>query len=190
MKKFFAVFILFILSINVGTIKAQSYVELNNLNRIILNEHNLWSKTTSLDRQPSFSELKKLDQSSNRTTSIFGASGAYTTAIKLTNINAKNNTWFVILHVNYLDVGTAYWQPDKGDIVRLESFGHLENKSPKLSHSQAFSLPLNNAEKGTLWIYIQAKMFPTPADIKFESKTEFYNNLSLLILLLQCHQQQ
>ena len=77
--------------------------------------------------------------------------------------------------MNYLDIGTAYWQPIQGKPILLEQFGQVESESPRLAHSQVFSLPLSDKESGTLWIYVQAKMFATPAVIKFYSKTEFYS---------------
>ena len=52
----------------------------------------------------------------------------------------------------------------------------MESENPKLAHSQAFTLPLSHKARGTLWVYIQAKMFAKPAVIKLYSKTEFYSN--------------
>ena len=176
MTKHSAFFVLFIFSMTTFSINAQPYVKLDNHDKIELNEQNLWLQTQSLNTNPSFVDLNQLYQNGNRVTSTFGGSGAYITKIKLTNIKAQKDTWFVNVNTVYLDIGTAYWQPDHGEIIRLESFGQIGDENPKLAHSQAFSLPLNHKESGTLWIYIQAKMFATPVFVKLYSKTEFYKN--------------
>lgn len=180
MKFSFVLFALFVCFFNVNSINAQPYAELANLNKTALNEHNLWLQTKSLDKSVSFVELRQLYQNANRVKSTFGGSGAYVTKIKLTNIKGQNDTWFVNLDAVYLDVGTAYWQAEQGDPIRLENFSQLGNTNPRLAHSQVFSLPLNHAESGTLWIYIQAKMFATPAVIKLYSKTTFYSQQFLI----------
>lgn len=173
-------FAILVFSIIASSISAQPYVKLNNLNKIELNEQNLWHQTQSLDRTPSFVELTHSYANASRVTSTFGGSGAYITKIKLTNIQGKKDTWFVNTHAVYLDIGTAYWQPDHGKPIKLENFGQIGSENPKLAHSQIFTLPLNHEESGTLWVYIQAKMFATPAVIAIYSKTEFYKKQFLI----------
>ncbi|PKH05960.1 diguanylate cyclase [Moritella sp. Urea-trap-13] len=180
MKFFFVSFTLFVFLFNVNSISAQPYVELDNLNKIELDEHNLWFQTQLLDKSLSFVKLRQLYENANRVTSTFGGSGAYVTKIKLTNTKGQQDTWFVNLEAVYLDIGTAYWQPEHGEPIRLENFGQVGNENPKLAHSQVFSLPLDHEESGTLWVYIQAKMFATPVVIKFYSKTEFYSKQFLI----------
>ena len=180
MFKICIIFTFFILSFNVNSTTISSDIKLASSNSIPLNEFNLWSETKSLDSAPSFLELDWLYENSIRVPSTLGRTGAYVTKIKLTNSKEKSETWFVNLHVNYLDIGTAYWQPEHGDIVKLESFGQTESENPKLAHSQVFSLPLTYGESGTLWLYIQAKIFAIPADLKFESKAEFYRSQFLI----------
>ena len=77
--------------------------------------------------------------------------------------------------MNYLDIGTAYWQPVQGEPILLESFSQVNSQNPKVAHSQTFSLSLDKTESGTLWIYVNAKIFAVPADIKIFNKAEFYN---------------
>jgi hypothetical protein len=173
-----AFFALLIFSMVTVSINAQPYVKLDSLNQIKLNEHNLWHQSQFIETSPSFAELSQWYQNAKQVTSTLGRSGAYITKIKLINIKGQKDTWFVNLHANYLDIGVAYWQSDSGEIITLESFGQIGSTSPKLTHSQAFSLSLNREESGTLWIYIQAKMFATPVVVKFESKTEFYSRHS------------
>ncbi|MDX2369434.1 MAG: diguanylate cyclase [Colwellia sp.] len=173
-------FAMIFFSIFASSISAQSYVELDNRNKIEINEYNLWRQTPPLDKSPSFAELSQLHQNANSVTSTFGGSGAYISKIKLTNTKGQKDTWFVNIHAVYLDVGTAYWQPDRGELIQLENFGPIDRENPKLTHSQAFSLPLDHEESGTLWVYIQAKIFATPVVVKLYSKTEFYRKQFLI----------
>lgn len=175
-----AFFALFFFSMIASSISAQPYTELDSRNKIELNEHNLWRQTKSLDTSPNFLELNQSYQNANRVTSTFGGSGAYITKIKLANTKGQKDTWFVNIHAVYLDIGTAYWQPKHGEPIQLESFGQISSTSPKLAHSQVFSLPLSPKESGTLWIFIQAEMFATPVVIKLYSKAEFYKNQFLI----------
>ena len=175
MIKHTIVFALLLFSMISNSLSAQPTVSLYNLDAVKINDHNLWLKTESLDTAPGFVALSQLYQSAHRVSSALGGNGAYVTKIHLTN-TAHKSTWFVSVQTNFLDTGTAYWQPNHGEAIPLEKFGQIKSESPKLAHSQAFSLPLEHQESGTLWIYIQAKMFTTPVVIKFYSKTEFYNN--------------
>ncbi len=176
MIKHTVLFALFSFSILSSLVNAQPLVKLDSLNKIELSEQDLWLQTPSLDSSPTFAELSSLYQNANRVTSTFGGSGAYITKIRLTNVKGMMDTWFVNLQANYLDIGAAYWQPEQGELTHLEKFGQIESESPKLAHSQVFSLPLGHEESGTLWIFIQAKMFPTPVVINIYSKTAFNNN--------------
>ena len=162
------------------SIGAQPYVKLDDHSRIELNEQSLWHQTQSLETNPTFSSLAQLYADSNNVKSTFGGSGAYITKIKLSNLKIKNDTWFVNIHAVYLDIGTAYWQPDSGKPIQLENFGQMGSTNPRLAHSQAFSLPLKPKENGTLWVFIQAKMFATPVVVELYSKTEFYQKQFLI----------
>jgi diguanylate cyclase (GGDEF)-like protein len=174
--KHLVLFSLLIFSAVSISVCAQSDIKLDNSNLIELNEQNLWFKTQPLDASPNFLELKRLYENGNEVVSTLGRSGAYATKINITNVQKEKDTWFVNIHMNYLDIGTAYWQPIQGKPFLLEKFGQIKSTSPRLAHSQAFSLPLVHQESGTLWIYVQAKMFATPAIIKIYSKTEFYSS--------------
>lgn len=177
--KYSAFLVLFVLLIIANSINAQAYVALKHDN-IQLNEDDLWRQTQLLDSNPSFLALTQSYQMAKKVTSTFGGTGAYVTQVNLTNTTDQMTTWYVNIHAVYLDVGTAYWQPDHGELVTLESFGQRTSENPKLAHSQVFSLPLKPQESGTLWIYIQAKMFATPALIEFDNKTEFYKKQFLI----------
>lgn len=161
---------------------AQAYITLIDSDKTELEEHNLWHQPhpQRSDKDLSFVELRQMYQGAHQVASTFGGRGAYVSKIKIINGNDDFHTWFVNINAVYLDIGTAYWQSDKGHVVALERFGQLESTSPRLAHSQAFSLPLNHNESGTLWIYMQAKMFATPAVINFYSKTAFYRNQFLI----------
>ncbi len=162
------------------SIGAEPYVKLDGHSKIKLNEQRLWHQTENLEKNPTFSSLTQLYQNSNVVTSTFGGSGAYIAKINLSNLNIKNDIWFVNIQAIYLDIGTAYWQPENGKPIQLENFGQMDSDNPKLAHSQAFSLPLKPKENGTLWVYIQAKMFATPVIIELYNKTEFYQKQFLI----------
>jgi diguanylate cyclase (GGDEF)-like protein len=180
MTKYTAFFTLVFFSMIAGSVSAELHVALDDTLQIELDEHNLWRETESLDKSPSFAEIHELYQSANQVVSTLARSGSYLTKIKLTNAKEKKDTWFANISAVYLDIGTAYWQSDDGEIIPLENFGQMESGNPRLAHSQAFSLPLQHKESGTLWIYIQAKMFATPVVIKIYSKTEFYSKQFLI----------
>lgn len=184
MRKYIALLALLLLPTIAYSSGIDSYALSGDVKQTQLNEKTLWYKTQSLDKNPTFEELKRLQVSAENVKTTLGARGAYLTKIKLTNSHTNNNnsndTWFVNISAVYLDVGTAYWQSDSGSIIPLENFGQLGSKSPRLAHSQAFSLPLNSEESGTLWIYIQAELFATPAIIKIYNKSEFYSKQFLV----------
>lgn len=171
-------------SLHICSVSVQAYVALTDSDKMELQEHNLWyqpqPQPLSSDNTPSFSELDQIYQGAHQVTSTFGGRGAYVSQIKLINGKDISDTWFVNINAVYLDIGAAYWQPDEGDVVVLERFGQLGSTSPRLAHSQAFSLPLSHNESGTLWVYIQAKMFATPAVVDIYSKTAFYRNQFLI----------
>ena len=108
MKQYFTFFALFILYLNVGSINAQPYVNIGNLNKIELNERNLWLQTKSINSNPSFQVLNQLYQNGNQVHSTFGGSGAYVTKVNLSNKSGEKGTWFVNVNAVYLDIGTAY----------------------------------------------------------------------------------
>ncbi|MFT5789492.1 MAG: diguanylate cyclase (GGDEF)-like protein [Shewanella sp.] len=174
---FYAVLVCSLLT---SAVSAAPYMALDDRDKIELTEDNLWFKTQSINSNPSFNTLEKLFKTANRVPTTLGGNGAYATKIKLASTRAQTRVWFVNLHANYLDVGTAFWQPDSGEIVRLENFGQIEGTNPKLAHSQAFSLILKGEEAGTLWIYIQAKKFATPVTVKVYSEAAFYDNQFLI----------
>jgi diguanylate cyclase (GGDEF)-like protein len=176
MIKYFLLFTLFSFSILSGSVAAQPSVQLDNLSKVTLNERNLWLQTQPQKMNPSFEELSGLYQSASQSITTLGGSGAYVTKVKITNTTDNKNTWFVNIQTNYLDIGTAYWQPDNSELIPLEKFGQMVSENPKLTHSQAFSLPIDGGESGALWVFIQAKMFTTPAVIKIYNKTAFYSN--------------
>lgn len=180
MTKNIVLFILLIFPMIASSIYSEPPVKLDSTNQIEFNEKNLWHQVQSLDKTPSFTKLNQLYQGANQVTSTFGGRGAYLTKIEIANNTEEKNTWFANVSAVYLDIGTAYWQPEHGSAVLLENFGQLENNNPKITHSQAFSLPLNSKESGTLWIYIQAKLFATPVVIKIYNKADFYSRQFLI----------
>lgn len=156
-------------------IRAQPSISLNQSNQLQLDEFNLWYQVQALDRTPSFEELVHLHEQSEPVNTTLGGRGAYLTKIEVSHERQRDLVWFINISANYLDIGTAYWQTDRGEVLALESFGQVDSASPRLAHTQVFSLPLAGNERGTLWIYLQAKVFAVPAYILAMANTEFYN---------------
>ncbi len=180
MIKYILFFVFYVFSNSVSAIESVPYIVLNDLKQIEVDEYSLWYQAESLNRNPTFEELNYLYSKAKPIASTLAVSGAYLTKIKIINSNEINDIWFVNISAVYLDIGTAFWQADNGDIKPLESFGQLKSQNPKIAHSQTFSLPLKYKETGTVWIYVQAKLFATPAVIKIYNKSEFYNKQFLV----------
>jgi diguanylate cyclase (GGDEF)-like protein len=180
MIKYILFFVFYVFSNSVSAIESVPYIVLNDAKQTEVDEYSLWYQTESLNRNPTFEELSQLYSKANSIVSTLAASGAYLTKIKITNSNQINDIWFVNISAVYLDIGTAFWQADNGDIKPLENFGQLKSQNPKIAHSQTFSLPLKYKEAGTVWVYVQAKLFATPAVIKIYNKSEFYNKQFLV----------
>ncbi|GAA0817214.1 hypothetical protein GCM10009111_18170 [Colwellia asteriadis] len=180
MIKNILLFTLFIFSNYIHANNVASTAHLDGINTVTLNEHNLWSSVNDSSAPESFTELTNLFTNAAPVSSSQGGRGAFITAIKVINTANSHNTWFVNLHVNYLDIGQAYWQTEQGKVIPLEDFGHIGTENPKMAHSQTFSLPLADSQSGTLWIYIQAKVFPTPAVINIYNQANFYKKQVLI----------
>ncbi|MEZ9369776.1 MULTISPECIES: diguanylate cyclase [unclassified Shewanella] len=170
-----ALFVCFLISLAVGTVSASPYVTLDERDKIEIVEENLWYKTSPLISDPRFTDLVLLYADAKQVTSTLGGNGAFVARIPLANSRDIQHTRFVNLYTNYLDIGTAYWQSEQGEVVALASFGQITGTNPKLAHSQTFSLMLSQQERGVLWIFIQAKKFATPVDVNIYSKAAFYN---------------
>ena len=155
---------------------ATPYVEIDESETIKLVEDNLWFKTQPQNANPNFEQITQLFAHAEPVLSTIGGTGAYVTKINISNTFASPQARFVKLHSNYLDIGTAYWQPEQGKAIDLKSFGQMDGTNPKLAHSQAFSIALNSQASGTLWIYIQAKQFATPVTVTIYSEPAFYQN--------------
>lgn len=180
MIKYILFFVFYVFSNSVSAIESVPYIVLNDLKQIEVDEYSLWYQTESLNRNPTFEELNYLYSKAKPIASTLAVNGAYLTKIKIINSNEINDIWFVNISAVYLDIGTAFWQADNGDIKPLENFGQLKSQNPKIAHSQTFSLPLKYKERGTVWIYVQAKLFATPAVLKIYNKPEFYNKQFLV----------
>jgi diguanylate cyclase (GGDEF)-like protein len=180
MIKYILLLIFYFFSNHASTSELVPYIVLNEAKQTEVNEYSLWYQTEIINRNPTFEKLNQLSVKANPVASTLAARGAYLTKIKITNSNPINDIWFVNISAVYLDIGTAYWQTAKGEIKPLENFGQLKSQNPKIAHSQTFSLPLKYQETGTLWVYVQAKLFATPAVIKIYNKSEFYNKQFLV----------
>lgn len=174
---FSCVFFFYFFSIEIN---AQSSVQLKKQSQLELAEVNLWRKVATQKTGPSFEQLTQLFENGQAVESTIAKSGAFVTKISLDHFNAYQQTWYVKLYANFLDIGTAYWQSENGGVINLDDFGQLSSLSPKLLHSQAFPFILNKEEKGTLWLFIQSKKFAIPAIVEFYRDDAFYRKQFLV----------
>ena len=167
----YLLFFIFFMTTNVS---AQTQLVLNGHERTILDDTYLWSSTNTQGTPNSFKVLLERFNTAKPILSTLGGMGAYVSKIDVNNMSDKERSLFVNLSANYLDVGSAYWQPKLGEAYNLGEFGYIGGIGPKLAHSQVVPLSLKPNEAGTLWIYIEAKKFTTPVSVSIYSSDAFY----------------
>ena len=156
-------------------------------NNITLEDDNLWRPVTAFNAPPSAQQVITSYKNASETSNLLGKSGAVVTKIALNN--PTTGDWYVLPQANFIDVGLAYWQTEQGDIVKLADFSQSHVNQPAiLMHGQAFKLPFYAPSSGYLWIYLEAKHYPTPVDLSILSEGaflhhQFYiNSLSLIAI--------
>lgn len=164
--------------------------ELNEQDIQLINETSVWRRIESHQAPLNFAAIKQLLPSSKAIqSSIIGTSGAYLAKISLRNAQYLTSTWYINPNSNFVDKGIAFWQQSDGSIVRLADFSQFNDKNiPILMHSQAFSLTIQPYEQGVLWLYIEAKQYTYPLDLKVFSESAFYrhqfiNNITTYIAI-------
>lgn len=152
--------------------------ELTTQDLQIVNEKQVWRSIDNHQAPLNFAAIKQLLPVSKKIkTSILGSSGAYLARIPLYNGQYLTNTWYVNPHANFVDKGMAFWQQSDGKVVKLADFSQFnDQKIPILMHSQAFSLTAKPYEQGVLWLYIEAKEYSYPLDLKIFSESAFYRH--------------
>jgi diguanylate cyclase (GGDEF)-like protein len=110
-------------------------------------------------------------------TSVIGSSSAYLAKIPFRNARYITSTWYINPNANFVDEGIAFWQKSDGSVLKLADFSQFnDNEIPILMHSQAFSLTTKPYEQGVLWLYIEAKEYSYPLDLKIFSESAFYRH--------------
>jgi diguanylate cyclase (GGDEF)-like protein len=158
--------------------KKTPYFELNELNTQQINEKLIWRSIESHQTPLNFAAIKQLlPLSKNIEKSIIGTSGAYLAKIPLRNTKYLTTTWYLNPNTNFVDKGIAFWEQSDGSILKLADFSQFNDKSiPILMHSQAFSLTTQPYEQGVLWLYIEAKQYTYPLNLKIFSESAFYRH--------------
>ena len=146
----------------------------------IYNAHSNQLMISSLSSESVINKSQQLlkrqaDLNASETSNLLGKSGAVVTKIALNN--PTTGDWYVLPQANFIDVGLAYWQTEQGDIVKLADFSQSHVNQPAiLMHGQAFKLPFYAPSSGYLWIYLEAKHYPTPVDLSILSEGAFLHH--------------
>jgi diguanylate cyclase (GGDEF)-like protein len=152
--------------------------ELKQENMQTISEKLVWRSIDKHHTPLNFAGIKQLlPLSKPIENSIIGSSGAYLAKVPLRNTQYLTTTWYINPHANFVDKGIAFWQQSDGSTLRLADFSQTnDNEIPTLMHSQAFSLTAEPYEQGVLWLYIEAKAFSYPLDLKVYSESAFYRH--------------
>jgi len=146
-----------------------------NTDTTTLSDDNFWRLTTSSGTAPSAEQVVSLYRNSTETNNLLGKSDAVVTKIALQSNTPSD--WYILPQANFIDVGVAYWQSDNGDLIKLADFSQSHINQPAIiMHGQAFKLSFASAGKGYLWIYLDAKHYPTPVDLKILSEPAFLHH--------------
>lgn len=151
--------------------------KLTDQNLLLIDEKLIWRRIDTQQKAPlNFAAIKQLlPLSKPISKSAISTSGAYLAKIPLYNSQYFTNTWYINPNSNFVDKGIAFWQKSDGSVLKLADFSQFnDNKIPILMHSQAFSLTAEPLERGVLWLYIEAKQFTYPLDLKVFNESTFY----------------
>lgn len=113
-----------------------------------------------------------LQQSSPAVHSLLGQRGG--ALAKLPFNTHRAGDWYVMPIANFVDQGKAYWQDELGNITEIADFSQSQHQNSSiLMHGQAFKLHFNKPSSGFLWIYLNAKHYPTPVHISVVPAEQF-----------------
>ncbi|MCU4677025.1 diguanylate cyclase [Catenovulum sp. 2E275] len=148
-------------------------------NEIIQTDNSIWYpinlKTPINDQQ--LANLYK--QSDLPVGSLLGQRGGAIT--RLTLSTDHNGIWYVMPVANFVDEGKAFWQDHTGKITQIADFSQFKNRPTVINmHGQAFKLALDKGSHGTLWIYLNAKHYPTPVHISILPENRFLQNAFMI----------
>lgn len=151
-----------------------SPLQVNGEQSVLAGEAVKWYEVPLLSDPVDFPILREHIESSPRVETIFGGEGAFGLRLDLANPGIKSLHQIVTLRVNYLDQGWGYWQSKNGQVRRILDFGQLSDKSIPHLHRQSFPLILNSGESGILWLYLEAKKFPTAINLTLQPEHAFH----------------
>lgn len=144
----------------------------------VLDENTIWRSIDNHQAPLNFAAIQQLIPLSKALQgTVLGTSGAYLAKIPLHNAQYLTTTWYINPNSNFVDKGIAFWQKSDGTFLKLADFSQFNDKKiPVLMHSQAFSLTAEPYEQGVLWLYIDAKEYTYPLDLKIFSESAFYRH--------------
>lgn len=172
------ILVLFVSLLLVSMISAlASPLQMSAEQAVSADETTIWHSMPLLAEPVDFPALKQYFASAPRIKTTLGGEGAFGLRLELANSDFQPSYQMVTLTANYLDQGWGYWQSADGKIKKISHFGQLSDKSIRQLHKQSFPLTLNAAEAGTLWLYLEAKKFPTTINVIFEPVHQFYPRL-------------
>lgn len=116
--------------------------------------------------------IPALQQASKPVKSLLGKSGGALTKLPIKALNS--GVWYVLPIANFVDNGQAFWQDESGEITEIANFSQSQHfNNTVLMHGQAFKLNIDKPRSGTLWIYLEAKHYPTPVHLSIVANKQF-----------------
>lgn len=143
-----------------------------NETKTVVVDHNLWRPVTATRPDAAVHEFINGYSKSTAKNNLLGQQGAVVASIPITNNVA--GSWYVLPIANFIDTGIAFWQDEENNLTKIADFSQSHTQQTAiLMHGQAFKLNLPKAGKGTLWVYLNAKHYPTPVNIHFINESTF-----------------
>ncbi|WP_413285802.1 GGDEF domain-containing protein [Vibrio sp. MA40-2] len=154
-----------------------SSVQINRDQMVLADDFASWYRMPQLTQPVDFLTLKNHIKSAQKVESTFGEEGAFALRLEVENSNSLPLAQVVTINANYLDQGWGYWQSGDSQVNKVFNFDQLSGEGIRQLHKQSFPLSLVAEEKGILWLYVEAKKFPTEIHITLQSEHQFYNRL-------------
>ncbi|PSL11720.1 hypothetical protein CLV44_12338 [Marinobacterium halophilum] len=145
------------------------------VSRYTVPDRNVWHRLVEpLDDPSHLALLDAFERSRAAEASLVGQRGPVIARLELSHVGQANEQWYLLFNANYIDQGVAYWKPEAGPPVALEEFSQLnDERTPRLLHYQAISLPLVPGDRGEILIYVNARHYADPFAIELMNQNDF-----------------
>ncbi|QQX79379.1 diguanylate cyclase [Shewanella sp. KX20019] len=158
---------------------AEFETQLTDTIDVAIQDIKIWRKIDIEPDSPpaSLAALKHLYRASaSSNTSLVNHSGAYVARLKLNSSAPQEASWFVRINANFVDQGLSFWESEQYVNKHPINFSqHGDINTPKLMHTQAFGLHLQQQESGYLWLYIKAEHYALPLTVEIINSARFYH---------------